>query len=163
MLTALAAFVRWLICIALMPSSTAPAGVTGLSTVKKISRPIGGTGLSVSAFSQQKEIAIGFAAMAVSGECQRSMYVQHGGQPGHRSAWADAEANRLTHDFFRNVLPVMDNGYMRPRYNGYLHFQDQAGTPLQDCLREDSDPVIALKTMNEIYRQRILKQVPTVQ
>lgn len=129
----------------------------------KLRTTIGGTGLSVSAFSQQKEIAIGFAAMAVSGECQRSMYVQHGGQPGHRSAWADAEANRLTHDFFRNVLPVMDNGYMRPRYNGYLHFQDQAGTPLQDCLREDSDPVIALKTMNEIYRQRILKQVPTVQ
>jgi multiple sugar transport system substrate-binding protein len=59
----------------------------------KLRTTIGGTGLSVSAFSQHKEIAIDFAAMAVSGECQRSMYVQHGGQPGHRSAWADAEAN----------------------------------------------------------------------
>ena len=33
----------------------------------------------------------------------------------------------------------MDNGYMRPRYNGYLHFQDHAGIPLQKCLMENSN------------------------
>ncbi len=130
---------------------------------KKLRTTIGGTGLSVSAFSQHKETAIDFAAMLVSGECQRTMYVQHCGQPGHRSAWEDEEANRLAHDYFKNVLPVIDNGYMRPRYNGYLHFQDMAGDPLQECLREDGDPVIALKAMNDLYRQSILTQVSIVQ
>lgn len=127
----------------------------------KLKTTIGGTGLSVSAFSMHKDIALDFAAMAVSGECQRTMYVQHGGQPGHRSAWEDEEANRLTHDYFRNVLPVMDNGYMRPRYNGYLHFQDHAGDPLQACLKENGDPLQALKAMNAIYKKSILSPATT--
>lgn len=122
---------------------------------QKIKTTIGGTGLSVSSFSKHKEIAIDFASMVVSGECQRTLYVQHGGQPGHRSAWLDADANRLTHDFFTKVLPVMDNGYVRPRYNGYLHFQDHAGFPLQKCIMENSSPIKALNEMNEIYQQSL--------
>ena len=131
---------------------------TGLITFgnKKLKTTIGGTGLAVSAFSNHKQIATDFAAMVVSGECQRTLYVQHGGQPGHRTAWTDAEANRLTHDYFTNVLPAMDNGYVRPRYNGYLHFQDHAGLPLQQCIRENGDPLEALQQMNELYQQSLL-------
>jgi multiple sugar transport system substrate-binding protein len=84
--------------------------------------------------------------------------MEHGGQPGHRSAWEDKDANNLTHDFFKNILPVMDNGYMRPRYNGYLHFQDEAGIPLQKCLMEDGDPSKALTEMNRIYRESLVQK-----
>ena len=127
---------------------------------KKLQTTIGGTGLAVSAFSKHKEIAVDFASMAVSGECQRTMYVQHGGQPGHLSAWLDKEANVLTNNFFKNVLPVMKNGYVRPRYNGYLHFQDHAGTPLQKCIMNNENPKIALNEMNKIYRDSfIIKQI----
>jgi multiple sugar transport system substrate-binding protein len=125
---------------------------------KKLRTTIGGTGISVSAFTKHKEQAIDFAAMVSSGSCQRTLYVQHGGQPGHRSAWTDATANQLTNYFFTQLLPVMDNGYMRPRYNGYLHFQDHAGHPLQDCLMNDTDPSKALQQMNELYQQSISKQ-----
>lgn len=121
----------------------------------KLRTTIGGTGLAVSAFSQHKEIAIDFTRWIVSGEIQQTIYVQHGGQPGHRSAWKNGEANRLTNDFFKNILPLMDNGYVRPRYNGYLHFQDHAGAPLQKCLVENGDPVKTLNEMNRIYRQSI--------
>lgn len=123
---------------------------------ERLRTTVGGTGISVSAFSKHKEIAIDFATMVVSGEFQRTMYVQHGGQPGHRSAWKDSEANRLTNNFFQSLLPVMDNGYIRPRYNGYLHFQDHAGLPLQECLQNDTDPEIALEEMNKIYRQSLV-------
>lgn len=122
----------------------------------KLRTTVGGTGLAVSAFSRYKEVAVDFAAMVVSGEFQRTMYVQHGGQPGHRLAWMDEEANRLTHDFFKRVLPVMDNSYVRPRYNGYLHFQDHAGEPLQRCLMNDCDAPGALHEMNRIYRQSLM-------
>ena len=125
---------------------------------KRLRTTIGGTGISVSAFSDHKDVAVDFAAMVTSGECQRTMYVQHGGQPGHRSAWTDASANHLTNYFFTQVLPVMDNGYMRPRYNGYLHFQDHAGDPLQDCLEYDGDPSKALREMNKLYQQSLSKQ-----
>lgn len=129
---------------------------------KQLQTTIGGTGLSVSAFSQHKSVAVDVAKMMVDGEMQRTMYMQHGGQPGHRSAWTDATANELTNGFFNAVLPVMDNGYMRPRYNGYLHFQDHAGTPLRTCLMENGDPAKALQLMNELYRQSIHQNSTTL-
>jgi multiple sugar transport system substrate-binding protein len=122
----------------------------------KLRTTIGGTGLAVSAFTKHKETAIDFASMAVSGECQRSLYVQHGGQPGHRSAWLDEDANHLTNNFFKNLLPAMANGYTRPRYNGYLYFQDQAGVPLQRCLMENCDVNETLNEMNRIYKQSLI-------
>lgn len=124
----------------------------------KLQTTIGGTGLAVSAFSKNKQEAVDFAAWVVSGNVQRSLYVQNGGQPGHLSAWKDAEANRLTHDFFTAVLPVMENGFIRPRYNGYLHFQDHAGTPLQQCLMENRNAAATLNEMNKFYRESISKK-----
>jgi len=47
---------------------------------------IGGTGLSVSAYSQHKEWAVRFAEAVASEPSQSTFYVQHGGQPGHKAA-----------------------------------------------------------------------------
>jgi multiple sugar transport system substrate-binding protein len=129
----------------------------------KLRTTIGGTGLAVSAFSQHKETTIDFAAMVSSARCQRTMYVQSGGQPAHRSAWMDESANYLTNNFFKIVLPVMENGYLRPRYNGYLHFQDHAGEPLHKCLIADGDPEETLKKINKLYRQSIAVKKSTVE
>jgi multiple sugar transport system substrate-binding protein len=130
--------------------------VISFTNNKKFRTTIGGTGLSVSAFSTYKEEALRFASMLVSGLWQSAIYVQHGGQPGHKTAWMNEDANRLTHNFFTKLLPVMERGYTRPRYNGYLHFQDHAGLPLQQCLLMDSDPESVLDEMNKIYRQSLV-------
>lgn len=124
----------------------------------KLRTTIGGTGLAVSSTSKNKEQAIAIALMIASPQCQSTLYVQHSGQPAHRSAWIDEHANRLTHDFFRRVLPVMDHGYTRPRYNGYLFFQDRAGIVLQKCLLENTNATTALDEMNRIYRQSLLQK-----
>jgi multiple sugar transport system substrate-binding protein len=127
---------------------------------KKLQTTIGGTGLAVSAFSKHITAAVDFTRWVVSGQIQRTLYVQHGGQPGHRSAWTDENANLLTHSFFKNTLSSMDNSYMRPRYNGYLHFQDHAGEPLHHCILHNSDAKKALHEMNRIY-QNSIKNVPS--
>lgn len=116
---------------------------------------IGGTGLAVSAFSQHQEIALDFTQWIVSEEMQRTFYTEHGGQPGHLKAWQDEHTNRLTNGFFQSVLPVMQNGYIRPRYNGYLHFQDHAGDPVQQCMMGLLQPLEALEQMNHIYRHSL--------
>jgi len=116
---------------------------------------IGGTGLAVSAFSKHKDLAIKFAADIASGKCQSTFYVQHGGQPGHKTAWENQSVNRLCNNFFSNILPTMEQGYMRPRYNGYLYFQDRAGEPLQQYLLNNGTPKEVLTKMNELYKESL--------
>ncbi|MEO6230522.1 MAG: extracellular solute-binding protein [Ferruginibacter sp.] len=126
----------------------------------KLQTTIGGTGLAVSAFSDHKELAVKFVSMAASAICQRTIYVQNGGQPGHLGAWVDETANQLTNNYFINTLPVIQNGYVRPRYNGYLHFQDNGGEPLQHCIMNDTSAEQALAEMNLIYKSSI-KEIHT--
>lgn len=128
----------------------------------RLQTTIGGTGLAVSAFSQHQEEALRFTEMVVSPSWQSTLYMQHGGQPGHLTAWTDATANKLTHRFFQEVLPAMQRGYMRPRYNGYLYFQDHAGDPLHQYLKEGGDPASVLELMNKLYRQSLAKNETAV-
>ncbi|THU31183.1 extracellular solute-binding protein [Niastella caeni] len=117
---------------------------------------IGGTGLAVSSYTKHKQYAVDFAAWVCSEECQRTFYVQHGGQPGHLAAWTNNMANVLTNSFFHTVLPVMKNGYMRPRYNGYLHFQDHAGDPVQQYMLQGGNPETVLEEIDRIYQQSLV-------
>jgi multiple sugar transport system substrate-binding protein len=122
---------------------------------KRLRSTIGGTGISVSSFSNHKEWAVKFAEEICSEKIQSTFYVQHGGQPGHKSAWLNDDANHLCKDFFKNVLPVMENGYLRPRYNGYLYFQDHAGEPIHEYLLEGGNPQKVLEKMNYFYQQSL--------
>lgn len=116
---------------------------------------IGGTGLAVSANCAHKSIAVEFAQWVASPACQSTLYVENGGQPGHGAAWTSRHANYLANDFFNTLLPVMENGYMRQRYNGYLYFQDHAGHPLQEYLLHGGNPRHTLEKMNRLYRESL--------
>ena len=129
--------------------------LVSFSPGKKLRSTIGGTGIAVSSSCKNPEWAIRFAQEIVSPECQRTFYAEHGGQPGHGSAWNDEHANALCHDYFRQVLPAMERGYIRPRYNGYLHFQDEAGQPIQHYLMNGGNAVGVLENINRLYQQSL--------
>jgi multiple sugar transport system substrate-binding protein len=120
---------------------------------------IGGTGIAVSSKSNHKELAIQFVEWITSAECQSTFYVEHGGQPGHLSAWMGDHANHLCNNFFSNLIPAMTRGYVRPRYNGYLHFQDHAGEPLCQYLKYRGSERHALQTLNSIYTKSLNRSV----
>ena len=119
---------------------------------------LGGTGLAVSAACRNREAAFRYARYVASADCQRTLYVQNGGQPGHRSAWTDAEANRTTNSFFRNTLPALDRAYLRPRYSGYIEFQDQAGAGVHYFLREGGNARAAVEELRRCFEQSKLKE-----
>jgi multiple sugar transport system substrate-binding protein len=119
---------------------------------------IGGTGLAVSARTPHAETALQFVEMVLSPSFQSTFYVEHGGQPGHRLAWVNEKANRLTHNFFYSLLPAMERGYTRPRYDGYLRFQDLAGHPIQDYLINSGAEASTLDSINELYRLSLTPQ-----
>ena len=113
---------------------------------------LGGTGLAISARCQALEIARDYAMFTASPAIQGTLFFDSGGQPGHRSAWLDAEVNRRSNNYFRNTLPALDRAYLRPRFPGYLHFQDHAGAPIRDYLMQGGnrrDVLAALKRLFE--------------
>ena len=128
---------------------------TGLVTFNdtRLRSTLGGTGIAVSAFSKHPAIAVQFAKEIVSSACQQSFYVEHGGQPGHRQGWLSGHANYLTNNYFSSTLQTLDESYIRPRYNGYLHFQDEAGSPVQQYLQKGGNEKEVLNMINRIYQQ----------
>ena len=116
---------------------------------------IGGTGLAISAFSQHKDIAIAFASSIVSPKIQSNLYVENGGQPGHKAAWISQKNNLLCNDFFKTLLPVMENGFIRPRYNGYLYFQDHAGDYIHRYLLQGGTEENVLNEINYLYKKSL--------
>src|SRR5690606_7663271 len=87
---------------------------------------LGGTGITVSAFSKAKEAAIDFAYWIASGEVQRGPYAEAGGQPGHADSWEDARINEATGDFYRATRKTLEGAWLRPRHDGYMTFQEKA-------------------------------------
>jgi len=116
---------------------------------------LGGTGLAVSSGSLHREEALAFAEWIVSPQVQSTLYAEHGGQPGHRLAWIGAGANRLTNNYFYSTYPALERSFMRPRYDGYLHFQDHAGEPIRDYLMGKRGAAATLGTMDRLYRESL--------
>ncbi|WP_308639409.1 ABC transporter substrate-binding protein [Paenibacillus silvisoli] len=116
---------------------------------------LGGTGISVSARSKHAALAVQYAVYMTSPEVQRTVFAEAGGQPGHRSAWVNEELNRRTNGYFQATLPALDRAYLRPRYSGYLDFQDHAGDVVRDYVIKGGRPQQALEQLDRLYRQSV--------
>jgi multiple sugar transport system substrate-binding protein len=116
---------------------------------------LGGTGLAIARRCQHVDLAVAYARFVASPECQRGMYVTSGGQPGHRRAWLDPAVNRACNNFFMATLATLDDAYLRPRYAGYIPFQDHAGPVVHRYLREGGDPRATLAEVDALYRESV--------
>jgi multiple sugar transport system substrate-binding protein len=102
---------------------------------------IGGAGLGISARvagdRDVMEAALAYARTAASGTCQNRIFASHHGQPAHVDAWSDAAADERFNGFFSATRQTMEQSWIRPRYDGYLVFQAQAGDLVEAHLRGD--------------------------
>jgi len=84
---------------------------------------LGGAGLAVSAHCAHRDVALAYVAWVASPECQSTLYVDAGGQPGSRAAWTSDHANAITGGYFRATLPVLEHAWLRPRHGSFPSFQ----------------------------------------
>lgn len=120
---------------------------------KPLRTTLGGTGIAMSAHSASKNVAAEFLQFVANADFQRTLYSVNGGQPAHRLAWVDESVNRQTHGFFQNTVQALDGSFMRPRYPGYLHFQDNAGSVVQNYMRSGGNASKTLEQLNHLYRE----------
>jgi multiple sugar transport system substrate-binding protein len=127
--------------------TASPAGAAGIP-----SGTLGGAGLAVSASSAHAEAACAYAAFTAAPDVQRTIYVDGGGQPGHRAAWTDPSLNASTGGFFADTLDALDAAYLRPRYDGFLMFQEEAGALVHGHLGDGGDADAVLDALDASYR-----------
>ena len=118
---------------------------------------IGGVGLSISSKCKHPETAAKFIQMTADGDFQRTVFFDEAGQPGHRQAWMDQHTNSNSNNFFKNTLKTLDLGSMRPRFDGYIEFQEHAGKLIREfVMNQDTEYralIIKLNTLIKQYRK----------
>lgn len=114
---------------------------------------LGGTGIAVSSKSKHRDAAVDIAFELASAAYQRKVYALSGGQPAHRAAWKDDAVNTQTHNFYRNTLTTLDSAYVRPRFDGYIAFQVQAGEIVQEAIRGMRQTATAVDRINQLFRE----------
>lgn len=114
---------------------------------------IGGTGIAVSASSPKREVAADYAFWIAGAECQAGLYFESGGQPGNAVAWEDPACNAASRDFFANTRETLETAWLRPRYDGYMGFQDNGGDIVHACLTGEIDMETALDRLDAAYRE----------
>jgi multiple sugar transport system substrate-binding protein len=113
---------------------------------------LGGAGLAISRHTPNASIASCYASFVASERIQRGLYFDAGGQPGHRIAWTDAEVNRRCAGFFENTLETLDAAYLRPRFDGYLKFQEEAGAIVHNYLKGDGVASLVVEQLNAVLQ-----------
>ena len=114
---------------------------------------LGGAGIAVSKSCSNIQVAVQYATWVAGADCQRSLYVKSGGQPGNRQAWTDPEANALTNGFFQSTLPTVEKAFLRPRFAGFPKFQNAAFDVVWRFLNHNASPRATLSTLDELYRK----------
>ena len=98
---------------------------------------LGGTGLAISKSTNNLDIALEYSFWVASETCQIDTFYKSGGQPGHLKAWENEVVNSDCKNFFINTLDTLQKSWLRPRYDGYMYFQDKAGTLINNFLKEE--------------------------
>jgi multiple sugar transport system substrate-binding protein len=114
---------------------------------------VGGTGIAVSTKCPDVAVALDYALFTGSAPVQAGIYTLAGGQPSRREAWTDPSLESVAGGFFREALPDQEQCIVRPRYDGYVPLQEEAGVPLQKYLCGEAAADRVWDDMNRCYRR----------
>ena len=118
---------------------------------KAMRSTLGGTGIAISTHCKNVDIALKYIQYVTSEKIQRTLFFDNGGQPSHREAWLDNHTNKQSGDFFKSTIKTLESSFVRPRYNGYMHFQDNAGGIIRQFLMQGGKASKVLSLLNELY------------
>ncbi|MCF8567954.1 extracellular solute-binding protein [Alicyclobacillus tolerans] len=114
---------------------------------------LGGVGIAMSAYSEEKTVASEFIQYVTSEPFQVGAYFEVGGQPGHLKAWTSELNNSKSNHFFKNTQQTLELSYIRPRNQGYPSFQIEAGEVIHSFLRSGEDRAATVKELNRLYKE----------
>ncbi len=116
---------------------------------------LGGTGLAITRSCRHIQEALEFSLFCARPDIQAGIYSLAGGQPAECSAWEDETLNTLSYCFFELTREAHEQAIVRPRYDGYVSLQEDAGIPLQHFLKGDWAFDRTWDAINAAYRDSL--------
>ena len=126
------------------------ADLPGAARPSPTGSTIGGTGLAISAHCSSPDAARAYARFAARAQTQLD-FARHHGQPAHIEAFADVTIDQTFGGCFSATRATLEGSWIRPRYAGYLGFQEHGGQLIESHLRGDLDEAALLEKLRTAF------------
>ncbi|MFD1200053.1 ABC transporter substrate-binding protein [Brucella gallinifaecis] len=126
------------------------AAFAGIAVPYHAGTAIGGTAMGISRHSVQQDAALAFASYMASDVIQASLVAEHHGQPGGHCGWTDADMDARYNGFFSSVISTVEAAWIRPRFQGYVEFQQLGGEAIARSLANGEDASVARQRLLEL-------------
>ena len=112
---------------------------------------LGGTGLAVSRRCQDLDGVRAHLRRLMSVPVQRELFPQAGGQPASEAAWRDPAVDARWGGFYGATRATLDAAWVRPRFAGWIPFQQRASALLRDGLLSGADHAGLLDRLDRAF------------
>ncbi len=126
------------------------ADLPGAASPSPKGSTIGGTGLAISAHCSSPEAARAYARFAASATTQLD-FARHHGQPARIEAFTNQETDQAFGGCFAATRATLEGCWTRPRYAGYLGFQELGGQLIESHLRGDLSEAALLEKLRTAF------------
>lgn len=116
---------------------------------------LGGTGIALTRRAKMNSALLEHLSWLMSTSAQCQLIPENEGQPSHRSAWLSDEVNSHCSNFYRMTLQTTENALVRPRFNGYIAFQNHAAHLIREALANQSSISSTIDQIRQIWRQAL--------
>jgi multiple sugar transport system substrate-binding protein len=115
---------------------------------------LGGTGVAVSRRPGGEAIPVAKAHLRrlLAEPVQAELAPRVGGQPALRVAWESDAVNAACGDFYRRTRRTLDQAWVRPRFPGWVAFQDQRSAVIRGGLRRRNAFLEILRQLQLAFR-----------
>ncbi len=119
---------------------------------------LGGTGLAVSSRIADDDIDTARAHLRrlLAEPVQAELVPRAGGQPASRAAWESDVVNAASGGFYQQTRATLDQAWVRPRFCGWIAFQDEGSAIVRDGLRRGASHLKTLRRLQAAFRGRCI-------
>ena len=123
---------------------------------------LGGTGVAVSRRLGGEAVPVAKAHVRrlLAEPVQAELVPQAGGQPTLRMAWESDAVNASCDGFYRHTRRTLEQAWVRPRFPGWIAFQDQGSAVIRGGLRRRNVSTQILRQLQQTFRACCLAARP---
>lgn len=114
---------------------------------------LGGTGIALTARGNPDGPLLDHLRWLMSAPAQADFIPEHAGQPSSRAAWGDPEVNDAAGQFYAATMETIEGAWVRPRFDGYVAFQNAAAAVIRTGLRNAAAPGTTLTALRNLWQR----------